>query len=109
MFIMIAKEKISFLDEIVSIEDVGKQQTYDFTIPKNHCYFANGVLVHNSGNLEEMADVVILLHWPFKYIKENQKLDRRKYTVIVAKNRNGPTGYADIHFKPEYYQFADIV
>lgn len=61
-----------------------------------------------SGNLEEMADIVILLHWPFKYKKETELMNRTKYHVIVAKNRNGPTGYVDICFKPEFYLFSDI-
>lgn len=62
-----------------------------------------------SGNLEEMSDIVLLLHWPFKYKKEGQVIDRSKYQIIVAKNRNGPTGYVDINFKPENYRFLDII
>ena len=57
---MIKKKKNLFLlDEIVKIEHMGERQTYDLTVPKNHNYFANGVLVHNSSSIEEDADALI--------------------------------------------------
>lgn len=63
-----------------------------------------------SGNIEEAADVVLMLHWPYKY-KRNDKKDenitKKDYIVIVGKNRNGPTGYIDLHFKPELYLWSD--
>lgn len=61
-----------------------------------------------SGNLEESADIVIMLHWPFKYAKDGEKLNKNKYVIIVGKNRNGPTGYVNVHFTPEHYSFTDI-
>lgn len=62
-----------------------------------------------SGNLEEMADIIIMLHWPFKYAKKDQTIDRSKYFFIVGKNRNGLTGFVDIYFKPETYSYYDVV
>lgn len=35
-------------DEIVSIEDAGKHQCYDLTVPGTSCYVANDMIVHNS-------------------------------------------------------------
>lgn len=60
-----------------------------------------------SGNLEEAADIVMLLHWPHKYAKDGQPSSINKYVVIVGKNRNGPTGYVDLKFEPEYYRFSN--
>jgi hypothetical protein len=48
-----------FLDEIMAIEDVGEREVFDIVMPNTHCYFANGILVHNSGDLEQDADNVI--------------------------------------------------
>lgn len=61
-----------------------------------------------SGNLEEMADVVMLLHWPWKY-KSNKTKNIRKsdFVVIIGKNRNGPTGYVELDVKPECYTYSD--
>jgi replicative DNA helicase len=45
-------------DEIFEIVEVGEEDTYDFVIPETHCFIANGILVHNSGDLEQNADQV---------------------------------------------------
>ena len=47
------------LDEVMAIDEIGEHETYDFVIPDTHCYFANGILLHNSGSLEQDADVVL--------------------------------------------------
>lgn len=61
-----------------------------------------------SGNLEEMADVVIMLHWPFKYKKDTDLKTRKShYVVLIGKNRNGPTGFINLTFKPEHYTYKD--
>lgn len=63
--------------------------------------------MHNlkeTGCLEEIADKVILLHWPWFY---NNAEDKNKYKLILAKNRNGSTGSVDIRYIPEYYKFED--
>ena len=35
--------------KVVSIEDMGKEEVYDFSVEDEHCAFANGFLVHNCG------------------------------------------------------------
>ena len=107
---MIKKKKNLCLDEIVSIEDVGIVDTYDFVIPDTHCFIANDILIHNSGVLEENVDAVIIVHWYWKYhAKKADGTDYSKndYALYVAKNRNGRTGKCDIFFVPEYYLFKD--
>lgn len=97
------KQKNLHLDEIVGIEDVGIIQTYDFTIPKTHCFFANDILVHNC--LEEISDCVIICHWNWFYTREGNKND---YIVKVAKNRGGKTGEYYCLFEPEYYRIKGV-
>jgi replicative DNA helicase len=58
----------------------------------------------NSGYIEEGADVIILLHWPWHYTKKG---DKNKFTLNVAKNRNGRTGWIDVRYKPEHYWFYE--
>lgn len=61
-----------------------------------------------SGNLEEAADIVILLHWPFKYkTAKDTKIRRSDFMAIVGKNRNGPTGYIKLSVNPETYTYKD--
>lgn len=68
------------LDEIMEISDVGEQDTYDMVIPENHCFFANGILIHNSGDIEAAADQVLFVH------REEDKLEAE---LILAKQRYG--------------------
>lgn len=56
-----------------------------------------------SGTLEEHADAVFLCHWDYFYTDKN-KYD---YKVIIAKNRQGATGYVDLIYNPECYKFRD--
>lgn len=60
-----------------------------------------------SGNLEEMADRVIMLHWPHRYQRQGENIPKNKYIVIVGKNRSGPTGYINVHFEPEFGIFSN--
>jgi len=57
-----------------------------------------------TGYLEEHADIVMLLHWPYKYDINANKND---YQIYIDKNRNGRTGFVKLKFYPEYYRFED--
>jgi len=103
---MIPKKKHSvYEDEIVSIKKVGEKQTYDFMIPGTNCFFANDILCHNSGSLEEHSDTVALLYWP--YNNEAQCSDASKYEVLIEKQRHGPIGRVELSFEPQYFKFTD--
>lgn len=57
-----------------------------------------------TGFLEEAADQVILMHWPYHYDNEQPKND---LVLNVAKNRDGFTGYMKVKYYPEYCQIRD--
>lgn len=56
--------------------------------------------IRDSGSIEQDADVVIFIHRKFK---EGSELDDAK--LIIAKQRNGPTGDIEIHFDPAHTLF----
>ena len=62
--------------------------------------------LRESGSLEQDADVVILLYREsyYKPDVENQMLTE----VIIAKNRNGPTGVINANFRKETMKFNDL-
>jgi len=59
----------------------------------------------SSGYVEEGADIVFLLHWPYHY-NDNVKIN--DFKINIAKNRNGRTGFLNINYCPEYYLFEDV-
>lgn len=58
-----------------------------------------------TGCLEEMASVVIMLHWAHQYAPKTEHLN--KFKIILAKNRKGQTGFFDITIHPECYFFTE--
>lgn len=58
-----------------------------------------------TGFLEEHADVVILLYWPYKTNPSGE--EPKKYWLDIAKNRGGITGSVRLDYIPEYCLFTD--
>jgi replicative DNA helicase len=61
--------------------------------------------IRESGAIEQDADVVLLLHRFTPEEMQSQGL-RANSALIVAKNRNGPTGEVLLNFQPEYVRFV---
>jgi len=62
--------------------------------------------LRESGSLEQDADVVILLHRESSYEKENARAGEAD--LIVAKQRNGPTGTVTVAFQGHYSRFQNM-
>ncbi|HNS51791.1 MAG TPA: replicative DNA helicase [Anaerolineae bacterium] len=94
-----------YWDQIDSIESDGEEVVYDGIVPGPHNFVANDLIVHNSGALEQDADVVIFIYRDELY---NPNTDRKNIAdIIVAKHRNGPTGSVALYFKKELAQFRE--
>ena len=76
-----------FWDEIVEITSIGMHDVYDGTVIGTHNFVANGTSVHNS--LEQDADMVILLHRPDAFERDDPR--GGEADLILGKHRNGPT------------------
>ncbi len=71
--------------------------------------------LRESGAIEQDADIVLLLHRE-DYVKRQQgKKDeeippeiRNRAEIIVAKNRNGPTGVAELAYFREAFRFENL-
>ena len=62
--------------------------------------------LRESGSIEQDADVVALLYREEYY---DPKPDNKGVaTVILAKQRNGPTGELELKFFPEYARFVNL-
>lgn len=63
--------------------------------------------LRESGSLEQDADIVMFLYREDYY---NAETENKNITdVIIAKNRNGPTGSIPVFFHKEYVRFQDLV
>lgn len=62
--------------------------------------------LRESGSLEQDADVVILLHRESSYEPDNPRAGEAD--LIVAKQRNGPTGTVTVSFQGHYSRFQDM-
>jgi len=60
-----------------------------------------------TGSLEEDADVVLFVHRPEQYNRQDSAL-RGKAEFIIGKQRNGPTGKRNMLFQHEYQRFVEI-
>lgn len=60
--------------------------------------------LRESGSLEQDADTVLLLHRPGVY---DPAAGETAAEVIIAKQRNGPTGVARLHFDSAVMRFTD--
>ena len=97
-----------FWDRIVAIEPAGEDKVYDLTVPGPASWLADGIVSHNSGALEQDADVILFLYRQSQY-KEDLPLDEKNIAeVIIGKQRNGPVGTVRVVFLPQYARFENI-
>ena len=94
-----------FWDRVVSIVPDGTEDVYDLTVPGPSCWLADGMVTHNSGQVEQDADVVVFIYRDEYYDKESERPGEAD--LIIAKHRNGPVGDVVLTFQKEYPKFMN--
>ena len=92
-----------FWDTIVSIEPGDEEPVFDATVPGTHNFIANGIVAHNS--IEQDADVVMFVYREEMYKRDDPALKGRA-DILLAKQRNGPTGDIKLTFLHEFTKFV---
>lgn len=95
-----------YWDQIVSIEPAGVEQVYDLTVPGPASWLADGVVMHNSGAIEQDADLVTFIYRDEYYDPHSEKHGIAE--IIIGKQRNGPTGQVDLQFHNAHVRFNDL-
>lgn len=63
--------------------------------------------LRESGEIEQTADLVLFIHREDPYALDLDEASRNLAKIIIAKQRNGPTGEVDLVFLREYTKFAN--
>ncbi|WP_137146427.1 replicative DNA helicase [Mycolicibacterium sp. CR10] len=93
-----------FWDRIVEISSIGEHDVYDGTVDGTHNFTANCITLHNS--LEQDADMVILLHRPDAFERDDPR--GGEADLILGKHRNGPTKTITVAHQLHLSRFANM-
>jgi len=95
-----------FWDEVINISAAGEEEVFDLTVPGVESWLADGIVSHNSGSIEQDADLVIMLYRDEYYNPDSP--DRGIAEVIITKHRNGPTGIIKLLFDAQFTSFRNL-
>jgi replicative DNA helicase len=94
-----------FWDRIVRVDIVGEEDVFDMTVPGPACWLADGIVSHNSGAIEQDADLIVLIYREEVYDPNTTR--KGIADIIIAKQRNGPTGDFQLTFLGQYTKFEN--
>jgi replicative DNA helicase len=95
-----------FWDRVVSVEPGGEEEVFDLSVPGPASWLADGLVSHNSGAIEQDADVIIMIYREEVYEPETPR--KGIADIIVTKQRNGPTGEVHLTFLGKYTRFENL-
>jgi replicative DNA helicase len=96
-----------FWDRVVAVTADGEEDVYDLTVPGPANWLADGIVTHNSGAIEQDADLIMFIYREEVYEKDTPR--KGIADIIVAKQRNGPVGEFRLTFLGEFTKFENLV
>ena len=93
-----------YWDEVAAVVPEGSTEVFDLTVEGLHNFVANDIVVHNS--IEQDADLVAFIYREEQYARTEENAGIAE--LIIAKQRNGPTGTVNLAFLKEFTRFENM-
>jgi replicative DNA helicase len=91
---------------VTAIDPAGEARVYDLTVPGPASWLADGIVSHNSGAIEQDADLVMFIYRDEYYDPHSEKQGIAE--IIIGKQRNGPVGALELQFHNAHVRFNDL-
>jgi replicative DNA helicase len=89
----------------VGLSAQGEEDVFDLTVPRYANWLADGIVSHNSGAIEQDADMILLIYREEVYDRNTTKKGIAE--IDLVKHRNGEIGSFLLTFQGQYTRFAN--
>jgi replicative DNA helicase len=92
-------------DQVLASTPDGEEEVFDLTVPGVANWLADGLVSHNSGAIEQDADMILLIYREEVYDRNTTKKGIAE--IDLVKHRNGEIGTFFLTFQGQYTRFLN--